>query len=613
MQPGRGGEILIEPLRSVNRRLMPYEYNPQSARFDIPNPHAVENVFVVVSAAGCFVASIALLFASRGLYADHDFVRFGKAIVAAVSLLALAVTYAALCMQQMRFFFGRGQPADLVPSLQGDEQGYRPANNVDRQIADAMGLRQTLQQNAISYRVPRGPIDNFLYSLVRDLVYSPRLTQTRVQAQFRNLLTVAFLLVLFVVSLVGIHNAAAVEWIGACYFVLTNGLVLSPFATGRLRAVNFSERTVIALIVVAIVAPVVLASFVPPTSYSLREVVDVVPLTFLSLILALVVMGLTFAAGISNTIKPTRIAIAPHLETPSVSTTPAQIYTELARELQRLWEENVPNRVYMRMLPDVSERQGSFSANVIEETQPIPIDAEPMTFGRAFALSTTRPLIIVDIVATLLTLTGAALIAWAAGAPSAYTTIVAGGTLVIVGSFGIRSANAFWRRFEFTSRIYWVDWNGNYTRSATRIGALLNDRIHTEREVVSVESMTLRVWVADIDSVAFNTDRDRDLVAIRGIPDEASRLARWLAAFAENQGTVTAPLSAEDRKRLAALGDLNASGSPVPLAGLPNGTLSSTVLAANEPGAARFCTGCGAPAARPDAAFCAACGTRLGC
>jgi hypothetical protein len=590
---------------------MAYEYNPHSARFDIPNPHRVENIFVAVCTSACFLTAIALLVHARDIYLARDYVRFGKSIVAAVSLLALAVTYAFLLMRQMRFFFGRGQPADLVPSLRPDEQGYRAADRADRQIADAAALRQTLQQNAISYRIPRGPIDNLLYTLVRDLVYSPRLTQMRVRAQFRNLLGLAFLLVLFPISLAGIQNAAAIGWIGCFYFVLTNVLVLRPLATGRVAAARFSEQTVIAFIAAAIVVPVVLASLVPANGYPLRGIIDVIPVTFITLAAALGVTALVFKAGIANTVKPTQIAIAPHLETPSVNTTPTQIATELARELQRLWEEQVPNRTYMRILPDVSARQGAFTAHVIEETQPLPVDTEPLDMGRAIALATTRWLVAVDAACTVLTILGAAFVVWGAVAPLAYTTVITGGALVVIGAFGIRSANEFWRRFAFTSRIYWVDWNGNYARAATKIGAVLSDRVHSEREVVTVESMTLRVWVADIDSVAFNTDRDRDLIAIRGLPDEAKRLCQWLAAFAENQGSIVAPTSAVDRARLEAINVLNAAVPPPAFADLPTTAMPIIGSGTRDVAVGRFCTQCGTVAASPDAAYCGSCGARL--
>lgn len=595
---------------------MAYEYNPESARFDLPNPHRIENIFIAICTIVCFAAAIVLLIDARAIFLERDFVRFAKTVIAATSLLALAITYAFLAMQQLRFFFGRGQPADLVPSLSADEEGYRAAGAGanDRQIADAAALRQTIQQNAISYKIPHGPIDTLLYTLVRNLVYSPKLTQMRVRTQFRNLLGLAFLLILFPISLIGIKNGAAVGWIGCFYFILTNVLVLRPLAAGRNATASFSQLTVIAFIAAAIVVPVVLASFVPVRGYPLGAFVDIIPVTFAMLGIAFIVTALVFRGAIGTTIKPTQIAIAPHLETPSANTTPAQIYTELAREMQRLWQEQVPNRAYMRVLPDVAKREGAFNAHVIEETQPLPIDMERMTFARAFELSTTRWLIAVDIACTLVTIAGSTLAAWGATAPSGYSALILGGGLVVVGAFGIRSANEFWRRFGFTSRLYWVDWNGTYARASTRIGALLNDRVSSEREIISIESMTLRVWVAEIDSVAFNTDRDRDLVAIRGLPDEASRLGRQLAEFATNQGTITAPTSATDRGRLEAMNFLNQrAADALGVADRPTTKMPALEDAAApaKPAGRRFCTQCGAQAVLAGAPYCGSCGAKL--
>ncbi len=592
---------------------MAYEYNPNSARFDIPNPHRIENVFIGICGVACFVAGIWLLVEARTNYFERDPARFAKSIVSALSLLALAISFAYVVMQQLRFFFGRGQPADLVPSLSGDEIGYRPADGSGRQIGDAAVLRQTLQQNAITYRIPKGPIDSFLYSIVRSLVYSPRLTQDRVRAQFRNLLAITFVLLLFAVSLLGIRNAAAIGWIGWFYFFLTNAVVLQPIFGGRLRRVQFSERLVVGFIALAIVMPAIFASLVPPRGYTLAPYIDIVPVTFLILVTAFSVTLLLFRAGIANTIKPTQIAIAPHLETPSVNVSPEQIYTELKRELQRQWQEQVPNRTYMRRLPDVSARQGAFSADVIEETQPIPVDVQPMTFERAFALSTTRPLVIVDVVCAALTILGVLLVCAGTRGYTSYDSLVAGGASVLVGAAGIRSANDFWRRFEFTSRIYWIDWNGTYARAATKIGALLTDRVHTEREVISVESMTLRVWVAELDSVAFNTDQDRDLVAIRGLPLEAERLGRWLSAFAYNQGSIMAPTSAVDVARMEAINTLNvdpmAETAHVPR--IDPALQSGIRTGAVTPPLHRFCVSCGAKAAAAGALFCSSCGAKL--
>jgi hypothetical protein len=121
--------------------------------------------------------------------------------------------------------------------------------------------------------------------------------------------------------------------------------------------------------------------------------------------------------------------------------------------------------------------------------------------------------------------------------------------------------------------------------------------------------MTLRVWVAEIDSVAFNTDRDRDIVAIRGLPNEAERLCKLLAEFAKDQSIVTAPTSSVDLMRLDALNALSAA-TPAPPDRLP-GIGSLREITGTAAGGKRFCTACGAPAQNPKASFCGACGERL--
>ena len=96
--PRRGCEGLPKEGSASKAGFMAYEYNPQSARFDIPNPHRIENTFIAVCATVCFVAAIVLLVDARAIFLERDFVRFAKSLIAATSLLAFAVTYAFLAM-----------------------------------------------------------------------------------------------------------------------------------------------------------------------------------------------------------------------------------------------------------------------------------------------------------------------------------------------------------------------------------------------------------------------------------------------------------------------------------------------------------------------------------
>jgi hypothetical protein len=44
---------------------MGYEFNPQSQRFDVPNPHRVENMFLAAGAVLLIVSGFASLFIAR--------------------------------------------------------------------------------------------------------------------------------------------------------------------------------------------------------------------------------------------------------------------------------------------------------------------------------------------------------------------------------------------------------------------------------------------------------------------------------------------------------------------------------------------------------------------
>ncbi len=126
-------------------------------------------------------------------------------------------------------------------------------------------------------------------------------------------------------------------------------------------------------------------------------------MTFFILVTALAMTCLIFVAAMTTTERPQHIDIAPYLETPSFKGTPAQIFTELARIMQELWVERVPNRTYMRELPLIDRNRGPFEANLIEETQPLAVDMKPVTLKSAFTNRTTVWLAIVDIFGTLLT------------------------------------------------------------------------------------------------------------------------------------------------------------------------------------------------------------------
>ena len=598
---------------------MAYEYNPESSRFEVPNPHRVENVFLGLAAAVCIVVALAALVRGRVLYPVQAWAGVEKCLIVAVLLLVAGIGFGVTAMRQLRIFFGRGQPAGLAEELGAEDQGVSKG---------AAELRATIRQNAVNYPVPEGALNNVLYSLFRDLVFSPRITQALAQGLFHTGVGLVFLLACFLVSLVGISNGAAVACIGLLYFAFAIVLVLRPLRQGRVDAPGISMKLAVVFIVGAIVGPVILAGAVPPDRYPFYGRVPFVEVTLFVLISAGIAIALLLRAVLAQTVRPTTIAAAPHLETPSFNATPAQLFTELAREMQRLWEQQIPNRSYIRVMPQVGGGQGAFEAHLLEETQPLPQDLEPLSFARAWSLDTCRWLVVLDAAATLLVLIGAVLLYQSILSAGNYGALVMGGAALIVARFAFRAGNMIWRRFEFKSRVYWVEASGNYTAASAEVGAAWRDSVRTTRQVVNVENMTLRVWVAEVDSVCFNTEgvrsgnAERSIVSMRGLPDEAQRLCRHLSEFGQSLASVVAPMSSTDHQRLAMVGALNrnarapsASAAQAPLAG-QGGSSASLPGAApagdapSAPGGARFCTQCG-KASESTALFCAACGARL--
>lgn len=137
--------------------------------------------------------------------------------------------------------------------------------------------------------------------------------------------------------------------------------------------------------------------------------------------------------------------------------------------------------------------------------------------------------------------------------------------------------------------------------------------MQTESEIVRVESMTLRVWRARLDSIVFGKDSERQVTALFSTDSEAKALLERLVRFGEGQSVIAAPRAAEDQRRLGQIGQSSqalaaavgaSDGAAVSLPPLNPERIAAPVVAA------RFFSACGAKAAA-DARFCAACGGAL--
>jgi hypothetical protein len=151
----------------------------------------------------------------------------------------------------------------------------------------------------------------------------------------------------------------------------------------------------------------------------------------------------------------------------------------------------------------------------------------------------------------------------------------------------------------------WVEMKGNYQAAQMDYGNQFTDRVKTQKQVINIESMTLRTWIVEVETVAFDKDTARSILGMRGLQDEASALHAHLTNFGQRQSMVVAPTSEVDLQRASSLGVMNQQGSKLPAAAQE---LPSAVAQAIQ--SATACPSCQSASAAKSK-FCPDCGTRL--
>jgi hypothetical protein len=597
---------------------MSYEYSAESKSLDLPNPYRIENVFRAITAGAEITVGLALLILSRHqLFSEHHYQGVAVLLLGLAVLIA-GIGYLTLTMMQLRFYFGRGKPEGLAPELNPDATGKSPQ-------ADA--LKETIRQNAITYSEPRGPINGLLYGWLRELILSAPPVQMVAQRHFQNALVIAVTLLSWLVAWITATSAQAVSWVGLFYFVFAAFLVLRPLAErGALARADIGLKGLIMLILVAVFGPV-LVSLVAKDLPNIGRL-SLNGQTALLLLLALAAEAMFFAALRAQMTRPIATNMAREQHAPSMNNHPKQLLDELERELQNDWVERIPNRRYLRIVPQLAGNQGTFAGELLEETQPMPRrDVRPETLAQTFSVPRYLWLLLLDGAGTLLALLGIACyltfaVAYDGGdLQSVLLLLSVGIALHVIGHFCQRAAHVLWGRFEFTSQVIWFEMAGQFQSAKSAFGNQYADRTHTQREVINTENMTLRVWAAELDTVAFAKDATRYIIGISGRPDLAARYAHSLIDFAGQQSIIVAPTATVDYQKAAVLAAFNHAagpvGTPIGAALLGQGLPQAAMMppAAGPPRASAepvmaSCPSCGV-AMEPDSAFCGQCGTRL--
>jgi hypothetical protein len=472
---------------------MGYEFNPQSQRFDVPNPHRVENLFLAVGALLLIASGFVSLFIARERITDPSQSGSWAALAAAVVTLFAGFTLVTWILWQLRFYFGREQPNSLAPAMTPTQSG---------ESREARDITETMRQNAFHYDVPVSGIDQLLYTWMPDLIFSPPPLQKIARAQFRNMLAFVAIFISALIAVFGVSHPGQRWFVFMLYTVLGAWVLIRALRKDG-GATELSVPALIALAVAAVIGPVLLGMLLPST-FNSPIPMNWAALAALVMVGGLVATALLLLAVLTQTLRPTTISMTNHLEIVSFNGSPNQIVLHFARTLQELWFEKIPNRRYIAQPPQIAGQRGAFTGEVLEETQPVPTEGSSLTLQYCLTAREYRFLIATAVLALLLiagaaTMSLLAVLNW----PLNAANLIAGaGLCFLLALFCLKSSQLLWRRFRFTSRLYWLEMHGNYQESTVDFGNIVQDRFKSQKTVTNVEDMTLRLWVADVDSIS---------------------------------------------------------------------------------------------------------------
>jgi hypothetical protein len=303
----------------------------------------------------------------------------------------------------------------------------------------------------------------------------------------------------------------------------------------------------------------------------------------------------------------------------SMNNNPAKLFEELERTLQSRWTETIPNRRYALVkLPEVlSGQSGSFAGEVLEETQPLPISAGPTTSVLEKVRDTANLPINALTALGALSYIGATFslvsFALASVGQQAWSTALLAITFFFTATYCLRSANLLWGRVDFQSVLMWVEINGSFEEARINIGNQLTTAMSSSKKIINVESMTLRVWAAELDTVILQKDGPRDLIGMRGRTDVAEFYANHLERFAGQLASVVAPVSTSDEDRLGAIARVQQHMGAAPsLAAAAQLAAPGPNVDVRLPAGRQRCRNERCRAELPvEAMFCSSCGTPL--
>lgn len=543
-----------------------YEYGTGQQGLNYPNPYKVENTILEIRAALFLITALGLLVLGKWDLDAGNFKGLILNLVVAMAFLSGAISTGYKISRQLKVYFGRGQPKSLAPDISADLEGV---------TEQGLHLKETIRQGALNVVPPGGNLNGFLYQHFKYLIIAPPEVQILTQRAFGNLIKFSIILALFLLSSFFAYGSNIGSWLGIYFLGLTSFILIKPLLNDRIDVEDLSIKTFWKLFISALLVPIGLV-------IGGKNLPDIhhYYLGWQSLGLLIIAIAgelLLLKALYEQLETPTGITTAFEQEAITFNAPPNQLIFEIERKLQEQWISSIPNRIYSRLMPKIAVgRTGDFKGQVIQESQPMAPKAleDGQTLEYILSDKRKRKLFEINVISLIFNfISTCGIVSIFLGVHNNFSQgiynicwlpLLSG--LMLLGIYWTKVIHSLWGRFDFESKLYIFDLEGNFTTAEVNYGNYMRDTFQTRKDIVNIESMTLRVWVTHLRTAVFghgidSENRPRRIISMTGLKDESKHWLEIIKSFAQGQSMLIAPTSQEDVKRANALAQLNALGS----------------------------------------------------
>lgn len=584
---------------------MVYRWNLDGTALEFPTPYQVENRFLTLR--GYALLALALLMAvvlsvvgesesAQAVVALDKLPETASVWPYVVVLLWMAVLGVLNLVQAARqraLLMAPGQPASLMQEVPHEATGASP---------HATWLMQSMSRGMATAQALKGAYAGWLTRLSPEVSAAPGTLQTYLRVRVSHLML-----------LCGLALVLAVGAVAAAVLAKPTALPMVALVVGLLAALLFARHALqygapalspwlvalVLVLAVVVAAPLAWVSATLPWAEKWPRL-GVPGGVALLLGLAFVLEGLALMAARLQ-IEPLRPARVSAEETSvSFEADLAQLFNEVDRELFRHWSEGIPNRRYVRQPPvvDAAVEEGSFTATVLEESQPLvaPAAAGPVPPPGAVWL------MVLAVLGLALSVLGGATWLWLAFAhmrdsTATWLPALPGLVCLMGGGYALRVGHLLWSRTEVGSTLTWLELKGSYFRVQLAAAASGAPGRRPAETAAAVDGVALKACVVQARSVFYAAGRhtlgSRALVALTGDGKASAAWSALLQTLARNANPAAVSPAllvarAKARERRAAAGE-GPAGPKRP---------------------ARFCSACGTPLLA-GARFCQQCGSTV--